>query len=65
MGKVAVGVVSFAAGALAGALFVRWYVMRHAGQLAGQAIGDKVFGEGSTGSKILGGVLTAVDDIRA
>jgi hypothetical protein len=65
VGKLVVGVLGFAAGAVAGGLFVRWYVMRHAGALAGQAIGDKIFGEGTTGAKILGGVLGAVDEVRA
>lgn len=62
---VVVGALAFAAGAVAGGLFVRWYVMRHAGQLAGDAIGAEIFGEGSTGAKILGGVLTGLDEFRA
>lgn len=57
--------IAFAAGAIAGALFVRWYVMRHAGQLAGEALGNEIFGEGTTGAKILGGVLTGLDEVRA
>lgn len=65
MGKIAVGVLAFAAGAAAGALFVRWYVMRHAGGLAGEALGAKVFGEGSTGAKIVTGIFEAVDEVRA
>ncbi len=65
MGKLAVGVVAFAAGAAVGALFVRWYVMRHAGGLAGEALGEKIFGADSTGAKIVSGIFNAVDEVRA
>lgn len=64
MGKVAIGILAFAAGAVAGGLFVQWYVKRHAGQLAGDAIGAAIFGEGTTGAKILGGILATTDELR-
>jgi len=64
MRTIVVGALAFVAGAAAGGLFVRWYVMRHAGQLAGDAIGAELFGEGSTGAKIMGGLLTGLDEIR-
>lgn len=65
MGKLAIGALSFAAGAAAGALFVRWYVMRHAGGLAGEALGEKIFGAGSTGATIVSSVFNAIDEVRA
>jgi hypothetical protein len=64
MSKLAIGVLAFAGGALAGGLFVKWYVETHAGQLAGEAIGAKLFGEGSTGQRIVTGLLAGVDEAR-
>lgn len=61
MGKLAIGVLAFAGGALAGGLFVKWYVQTHPGELAAMKLGEQLFGEGSTGAKILGGIGSAVD----
>jgi hypothetical protein len=63
--KLVIGVLAFAGGAVAGGLFVRWYVQTHALGLAGDALGAKLFGEGTTGAKVLGGVLNAVDEVRS
>jgi hypothetical protein len=63
---VLIGVLAFAGGALAGGLFVKWYVERHAGQLAGEAIGEKLTAAGyPTLGRFTSGLLTAVDEVRA
>jgi hypothetical protein len=58
-------VLAFAAGAAAGAYFVKWYIERNPGAIVGRKLGDQIFGEGSTGAKILGGIGTAIDEARA
>ena len=66
MSKLAIGLLAFAGGALAGGLFVRWYVTTHAGQLAGEAISEKLAAAGyPTLGRISAGLLTAVDEVRA
>lgn len=64
MEKVTIGVLAFAAGAVAGGLFVKWYVQTHAGGIAAGKLGESLFGEGSTGAKILGGIGGAIDEVR-
>jgi len=53
VGKVAIGVVAFAAGALVGAWLVKNYFNQHALGLTAQGIADKYLGEGSTTGKVL------------
>jgi len=65
VGKVAIGVLAFAAGALLGGAFVAWYVDRHYLELAGEKLGDKLFGAGTTGAKLTEGVFSLADDVRA
>lgn len=66
MGKLAIGLLAFAGGALAGGLFVRWYVTTHAGQLAGEAIGEKLAAAGyPTAGRITTGLLSTLDEVRA
>lgn len=55
---------AFAAGAVAGALFVRWYIMTHPGELAGEKLGAALFGEGSTGANIVTGIGHTIDQAR-
>jgi len=57
--------VAFAAGAVAGGLFVRWYVTTHVGQLGAEALGAKLFGEGSTGAHVIGDIGSFIDSERA
>lgn len=61
---VIVGVLAFAGGALAGGLFVRWYVQAHAGELAAGAVAGKL-GLGSGGTAILSGIGDELDKLRA
>lgn len=61
MGKLGIGLLAFAGGAVAGALFVRWYIQTHPGEIVGGKLGEAIFGEGSTGAKILGGIGNAID----
>jgi hypothetical protein len=56
---------AFGAGALVGGVFVGWYVKKHYVGLAGEELGAKIFGEGTTGAKILGGLLNTVDEVRS
>jgi hypothetical protein len=65
VGKIAIGVVAFAAGAAAGALVVKWYVEKHYAALAGEKIGAALFGEGSTGAHAVTGIFSAIDEVRA
>ena len=65
MGKLAIGALAFAAGAALGGLFVGYYVKKHYAGLAGEQIGEKVFGAGSTGAKIVAGIFDAVDTVRS
>lgn len=65
MGKLAIGVLAFSAGAVAGGLFVRWYVQTHALGLVGEKAGAAIFGEGTAGAKVLGGILNTVDEVRS
>lgn len=55
---------AFVVGAAAGGLFVKWYVEHHTAGLAGDALGAKLFGEGSAGAKIVSGVGGIVDEVR-
>jgi hypothetical protein len=65
VGKVTIGVLAFVAGGVAGGLFVQWYAKRHGLELFGQAAGDQLFGEGSFGSAVLGGLGGLLDQRRA
>jgi hypothetical protein len=65
MGKLAIGVLAFAAGAAAGGLFVKWYVETHTAELGLKGVGEKFFGEGSTGAQILAGIGHTFDEVRA
>jgi len=56
---------AFAVGAVAGGLFVKWYVETHAAQIVGEKLGAELFGEGTTGAKIVGGLTGIVDQVRA
>jgi hypothetical protein len=57
-------VIAFVAGAVAGGLFVRWYVQTHAVGLFGEKAGAAIFGEGTTGANIVSGISTAIDQVR-
>jgi len=63
VGKVAIGVVAFAAGALVGALVVRSYVQQHGLGLVAQGIVDKFAGVGSSAGKLAAGLGDAVQGI--
>jgi hypothetical protein len=65
MGKLAIGVLAFAAGAAAGGLLVKWYVEKHYAGLAGEKIGAALFGEGSTGAHAVTAIFNVVDEVRA
>lgn len=65
MGKIAIGVIAFAAGAAAGGLVVKWYVEKHYAGLAGEKIGAALFGEGTTGARITTGLFNFADEARA
>jgi hypothetical protein len=65
MGKLAIGLLAFAGGALVGGLFVKWYVETHAAGIVGEKIGAAIFGEGTTGARITQGLLSTVDQVRA
>ncbi len=52
MGKLAVGLIAFAAGAVVGGWFVKHYVETHAAGLFAQGAVDKIFGQGSTAGLI-------------
>ena len=64
MDRAALAVVAFAAGAVAGGLFVRWYVTKNAAGLGARALGEKLFGEGSAGADVVAGLGRIVDDVR-
>lgn len=64
MGKLAIGVLSFAAGAAVGAYFVQWYIKSHPGSTIIAAAGEQIFGEGSTGARIVAGIGGAIDEVR-
>ncbi len=64
MGKIAIGVLAFAAGAAAGGLFVKWYVETHAGALGLGTAGEKIFGKDSAGAHILAGIGETIDEVR-
>ena len=53
----------FVGGALAGGLFVRWYVQNHALELFAEGAGAKVFGESSAITKALGSAGAYVDGL--
>jgi hypothetical protein len=69
MGKLAVGVLAFAGGFLAGALFVRNYVKAHPLETlapgAAQQLAEKIFGDGPTGKQIGQAAYSAVDGLVA
>lgn len=58
-------VAAFAVGAVAGGLFVRWYVQTHAAEIVGEKLGAELFGEGTTGAKIVGGLSGVLDQVRS
>lgn len=64
MGKLAVGLLAFAAGALVGGLAVGYYVKQHYAGIAADQLGAAL-GLGPSGTKILGGILNTVDELRA
>lgn len=55
---------AFVAGAVAGGLFVKWYVETNAARIAGDKLGAAIFGEGTAGAKIVGGLSGIVDEVR-
>lgn len=63
VGKVIVGMLAFAAGAVVGGLVVKRYVETHPGELVLGGIGARIFGEGSRGERITGAVGAIVDGI--
>ncbi len=65
MGKIAIGVLAFAAGAAVGGLVVKWYVEKHYAGLAGEKLGAAIFGEGTTGAHAVTGIFNLVDEVRA
>lgn len=65
MGKIWIGVLAFAGGAVVGGAFVAWYASSHWGQLTGQEIGAKIFGQGTTGAKITQDLFGLVDSVRS
>jgi hypothetical protein len=53
MSKTIFGVIAFSAGAVLGAAVMGFYFRTHAVQLVAEGAGEKIFGEGSTGAKIV------------
>lgn len=64
MGKVAIGVLAFAAGAVVGGWFVKRYVETHAAGLFLQGAADKLFGEGSAAGKVAMDVGNAIQGVN-
>ena len=64
MGKLAIGLLAFAAGAVAGALLVKFYFQQHALGLVAQGAVDKLFGQGSTAGKIAGDIGDALQGVN-
>lgn len=52
---------AFTAGGVAGALLLKWYISTHPGDTIVAALGDKIFGEGSTGARVVRGIGGALD----
>jgi hypothetical protein len=63
--KVIIGALAFAAGGVAGALFVRWYIQTHPASTIGGAAIDKIFGEDSPTGTTLKGLLPGLDRAAA
>ena len=59
------GAAGFAAGAVVGLIAARAYFKANALVLVGGGIGDKAFGEGTTGAKITRGVFNTIQGLAS